>query len=73
MTYSFNPGIAVGDSAEPSEAESEPWVSAVEQRVIDRVDSWLQVELDDRVIRIVEDKLREETERRAWRRGVGVF
>lgn len=45
----------------------------VENRVLDRVEAWLAVELDDRVMRIVEEKLREETERRAWRRGLGVY
>lgn len=54
--------------------EPEPgWVVDVEQRVMDRVDAWLGVELDDRVLRIVEDKLREETERRSWRHGAEAF
>lgn len=71
MSYSFTaPG-----TAEPAGREDRDpaWMSAVEQRVLDRVDAWLDVELDDRVVRILEDKLREETERRAWRLGPGVF
>ena len=63
---------ALPTGTEPTETES-AWVGQIEQRVIDRVDAWLDVELDDRVIQIVEDRLREETERRAWRRGTEVF
>ncbi|WP_420111889.1 hypothetical protein [Pseudactinotalea sp.] len=55
-------------------APAEPaWASELEQRLVDRVDEWFARELDERVIRIVEDKLRDETERRAWRGGAGVF
>ena len=42
-------------------------------QLLDRVDEWFSTELDERVIRIVEDKLRDETERRMWRGGAGVF
>lgn len=45
----------------------------VEQRVLARLDGWLAAELDDHVLRLVEERLQEETERRAWRRGAEVF
>lgn len=45
----------------------------VEQRVLARLDGWLATELDDHVLRLVEERLQEETERRAWRRGAEVF
>jgi len=61
------------DAGRMTEDQTAVWVDAMENRVLDRVEAWMSVELDDRVLRIVEDKLREETERRAWRRGLGVF
>lgn len=64
------PDRSVGRAADD---QSAAWVDAVENRVLDRVEAWMSIELDDRVMRIVEEKLREETERRAWRRGLGVF
>ncbi|WP_159618058.1 hypothetical protein [Ruania rhizosphaerae] len=72
MSYSFlppqehEPGGS-GAIAEPS------WVRNLEDRVLTRVDEWLDSELDDRVLAVVEEKVREETERRAWRRGMEVF
>jgi len=80
-----DPFGAAGDAGSTSAAGAEPgsgprtddqtaaWVDTVENRVLDRVEAWMSVELEDRVLRIVEAKLREETERRAWRRGLGVF
>lgn len=71
MSFAFP---SEGFGSQESGPEPDPaWVRSVEERVIDRVDAWLQVELDERVVEIVEEKLREETERRAWRRGAGVF
>ncbi|SEE66240.1 hypothetical protein [Ruania alba] len=72
MSYSFLPA----QEREPggSSANVEPsWVRDLEDRVLTRVDEWLDTELDERVMAVVEERLREETERRAWRRGMEVF
>lgn len=45
----------------------------VESRVVARLDAWLREELDEHVLRLVEERLQEETERRSWRRGTEVF
>lgn len=45
----------------------------VEARVLARLEAWKREELDDHVLRLVEDRLQEETERRSWRRGTEVF
>ena len=72
MSYTF--GSAAGPAGASNATPAEPaWASALEKRLLDRVDGWLATELDERVIQIVEDKLRDETERRIWRGGTGVF
>ncbi|QOR70361.1 hypothetical protein IM660_17465 [Ruania alkalisoli] len=72
MSYSFLPAQERDPGG--SSAIAEPtWVRDLEDRVLSRVDAWLDTELDDRVMAVVEEKLREETERRAWRRGMEVF
>ncbi|MCR6705651.1 MAG: hypothetical protein NVV66_13475 [Cellulomonas sp.] len=45
----------------------------VEERLVARLDTWRREELDDHVLRLVERRLEEETERRSWRRGSEVF
>ena len=45
----------------------------VERRLRAELTSWLEHELDDRVVRIVEERLAEQDERRAWRRTREVF
>ncbi len=45
----------------------------VEERVVARLETWRREELDDHVLRLVERRLEEETERRSWRRGSEVF
>lgn len=45
----------------------------VELRVLARLEEWKREELDEHVLRLVEDRLQEETERRSWRRGTEVF
>ncbi|GEK19074.1 hypothetical protein CPE01_28070 [Cellulomonas persica] len=45
----------------------------VEERVVARLDAWRRDELDEHVLRLVERRLEEETERRSWRRGSEVF
>ena len=71
MSYTFASDAGVAGAAAPP---AEPaWASALEKRLLERVDGWFATELDERVIRIVEDRLRDETERRMWRGGTGVF
>lgn len=70
---STGPAGAELGSGPRTDDQAAAWVDTVENRVLDRVEAWMSVELEDRVLRIVEAKLREETERRAWRRGLGVF
>lgn len=72
MSYTFAPDAARTGAADTAPAEP-AWSSALEQRLLERVEGWFSTELDERVIRIVEDKLRDETERRMWRGGTGVF
>lgn len=72
MSYTFLPDVAPPGAAGTPPAEP-AWASALEQRLVARVDARFAAELDERVIRIVEDKLRDETERRSWRGGAGVF
>jgi len=48
-------------------------VDSIEQRVLDRLEQWKRDELDEHVLRLVERRLQEETERRSWRRGTEVF
>lgn len=67
------PPVPALGASPPMADQAAAWVDTVENRVLDRVEAWMSVELDDRVMRIVEEKLREETERRAWRRGLGVY
>ncbi len=45
----------------------------VEARVVARLDGWLAAELDEHVLRLIDDRLQEETERRGWRQYGGVF
>ncbi|MDQ2624250.1 MAG: hypothetical protein M3Y20_03715, partial [Actinomycetota bacterium] len=45
----------------------------VHQRVIARIEEWIATDLDDRVLQLVERRMNEETERRAWRLGTEVF
>jgi len=45
----------------------------VEDRMVARLEKWRREELDDHVLRLVERRLEEETERRSWRRGTEVF
>jgi len=45
----------------------------VEDRMVARLERWRREELDDHVLRLVERRLEEETERRSWRRGTEVF
>ncbi|GAB2618757.1 hypothetical protein [Pseudactinotalea suaedae] len=72
MSYTFLPDA--DRTGAPGASPSEPaWAGEVERRILDRVDEWFSAELDDRVIRIVENRLRDETERRVWRGGPGVF
>jgi hypothetical protein len=59
--------------ADTYEADTATLAAQVEQRVLARLDSWMATELDDHVLRLVEERLQEETERRAWRRGAEVF
>lgn len=73
MAFSFLPTSPQGSPGRTADGVDPQWVDAIEQRVMDRVDAWMAVELDDRVIRIVERRLQEETERRAWRSGTEVF
>ena len=72
MSHTFLPDIGPAGAAGAPPAEP-AWASELEQRLLERVDDWFTSELDARVIAIVEDKLRAETERRAWRRGPGGF
>ncbi len=45
----------------------------VEERLVARLETWRREELDDHVLRLVERRLEEETERRSWRRSSEVF
>lgn len=51
-------------------------VDEVERRLVERIaelERWNRDELDEHVLRLVERRLEEETERRAWRVGSEVF
>ena len=51
-------------------------VDDVERRLVERIaalERWTRDELDEHVLRLVERRLEEETERRAWRVGTEVF
>jgi hypothetical protein len=73
MSYTFAPAAALHGAATGAPPAEPAWASELEQRLLERVDGWFSAELDERVIRIVEDKLRAETERRMWRGGTGVY
>ncbi len=61
-------------SADPESAQdTDVLASEVQQRVIARLEDWIVTDLDERVLDIVERRMSEETERRAWRMGSEVF
>lgn len=61
-------------SADPQTAgDPDVLASEVQQRVIARLEDWIATDLDDRVLELVERRMSEETERRAWRTGTEVF
>ncbi|NLF04529.1 MAG: hypothetical protein GX593_05955 [Actinomycetales bacterium] len=61
-------------SPDPTTApDSEVLASQVQQRVLARLEEWIASDLDDRVLELVERRMSEETERRAWRLGTEVF
>jgi len=57
----------------PVHDEVRPPHADVERRLRAELTSWLEHELDDRVVRIVEERLQEQDERRTWRRTREVF
>jgi len=61
-------------SADPQTAGDPDVLAAeVQQRVIARLEDWIATDLDERVLDLVERRMSEETERRAWRMGSEVF
>jgi hypothetical protein len=66
---------ALGPDASPELVQDVAALVAghVESRVVARLEAWKREELDEHVLRLVEDRLQEETERRSWRRGPEVF
>ena len=65
-----------GFVAAPAAADASSLVDEVERRLVERIDAlerWTRDELDEHVLRLVERRLEEETERRAWRVGTEVF
>ena len=62
-----------GQERTPVHDEVRPPHADVERRLRAELTSWLEHELDDRVVRIVEARLAEQDERRTWRRTREVF
>ncbi|MBO0920045.1 hypothetical protein J1G42_04305 [Cellulomonas sp. zg-ZUI222] len=62
-----------GQERTPVHDEVRPPHADVERRLRAELTSWLEHELDDRVVRLVEERLAEQDERRTWRRTREVF